>query len=166
MDARRGSRGVDLDEATREMVELFPVLYLRLHRRRPRGGLRADGQMIAAMQHLSHAGPLTVGEAARHMNRAQSVMSELFDRLARRGLAERLPDARDRRRMLVWLTPAGLAALEEEREVLSRELVKAALGRMGSGVRAELLRGLRALVAAADEMKGEVLERARKKERP
>lgn len=156
-----------VEEAARELGELFGAVYARLHRRRPRGGLRADGAMIAAMQHLAHIGPLTVSEAARHLERAQSVISELVDRLAHHGLVERMSDARDRRRTLVWLTPAGLAALEAEREVLSRELVEGALGRMDGRARGELLAGLRALVTAADRMRGDVLtqKRARKRSR-
>ena len=141
-----------MERAVEAVAELYPALYLRLHRRRPKGGLRPDGQMLAVLSHLAMAGPLTVGEAARHMDRAQSVMSELVDRLAAHGLAERMPDARDRRRVLVWLTPAGEQAMREEGEVLSRERLRAALGAMPAAQRTALVRGMRALVAAAERV--------------
>jgi DNA-binding MarR family transcriptional regulator len=150
---RRIDPEAGLAQAARELRELFPAVYALLHRRRPRGAVRADGAMLAAMRHLAHIGPLTVGEAARHLERAQSVISELVDRLVRRGLAERMPDARDRRRALIWLTPEGIAALEEEHEVLSRERVQAALSRMSLRSRRELVAGLRALVRAAEEVR-------------
>src|SRR5512141_1290988 len=132
--ASRGRYGAGPGDALEAEVEavarLYPAIYLQLHRRRPRQGLRPDGQMLSVLNHLAMTGPLAVGEAARHVERAQSVMSELVDRLARRGLAERMPDARDRRRVLVWLTPAGEQALREEGEVLSRDRIRAALAAM------------------------------------
>ena len=135
-----------------ELGQLFPAIYLRLHARRPKRGHRAAGQSLAVLQHLALSGPLTVGEAARHFQRAQSVVSELVDRLAAEGFVERMRDERDRRRVLVWLTPAGFDELERDREVLSRELVGAAMERMKPAARRALVAGMRALVIAADEL--------------
>lgn len=59
------------------------------------------------LTHLAVSGPLTVGEAAGHLNRAQSVVSEIVDGLERKALLERERDPADRRHTLVWLTPAG-----------------------------------------------------------
>jgi DNA-binding MarR family transcriptional regulator len=53
------------------------------------------------LEHLALAGPLTVGEAAAHMNRAQSVVSEIVTHLERDGLLERQTDPGDRRRTLI-----------------------------------------------------------------
>lgn len=140
----------DARAAADELGRLYPAIYLRLHARRPKDGRRAAAQQMAVLQHLARSGPLTVGEAARHFARAQSVVSELVDRLAAAGLAERMRDERDRRRVLVWLTPAGLDAVERDRQVLSPAHVVAALGRMKPAARRALLDGMRALVAAAD----------------
>jgi DNA-binding MarR family transcriptional regulator len=85
---------------------------------------------------------------ARHLQRAQSVVSEVVDHLERDGLLERARDPRDRRRALVWLTEAGLAYLERDRDVLSRELLARAMARMTLAARAALLRGTRALIQA------------------
>lgn len=135
-----------------ELGRLYPALYLRLHARLPKPSRRVPAQSVAVLQHLMLSGPLTVGEAARHFSRAQSVVSELVDRLAASGLVERMRDERDRRRVLVWLTPAGLELVERDREVLSRELVRAAMERMKPAARRALLDGMRALVTAADEV--------------
>jgi len=59
------------------------------------------------LHHLSLTGPLTVTEAARHLGRAQSVMSEMIDHLEAKGFLARHRDTRDKRRTLVWLTAAG-----------------------------------------------------------
>jgi DNA-binding MarR family transcriptional regulator len=134
-------------DAARQFVELFPAVYLRFHRRdRKRGALPNASRSV--LEHLTWSGPVTIGEMGKHLDRAQSVVSEIVDHLERDGLLERIRDPHDRRRTLVWLTDAGLALLEREREVLSRELLTRAMGRMEADDRAALLRGMRALLAA------------------
>src|SRR5262249_7457527 len=83
----------------------------------------------AVLEHLALAGPLTIGEAAAHLSRAQSVVSEIVSHLERQGMLERESDPADRRRTLIWLTPAGHAALHRQREVLSADLLADALSR-------------------------------------
>jgi DNA-binding MarR family transcriptional regulator len=141
----------DAQKAAVALAELFPAIYLRLHARHFKRGHRANAAGVAVLQHLAMAGPLTVGEAAEHFDRAQSVVSEIVDRLAGAGLVERMRDERDRRRVLVWLTPLGFDELERDRQVLSKELVEAAMKRMKPAARRALLDGMRALIAASDE---------------
>jgi DNA-binding MarR family transcriptional regulator len=124
----------------RQFGELFPAVYLRFHRR--------DGKQ---RQLLAQTGPLTVGEMAKHLDRAQSVVSEIVDHLQADGLLERMTDPSDKRRTLVWLSDQGLALLEQEREVLSSELLARAMDRMQPRARRALLSGMRALLAADQE---------------
>ena len=140
----------DASTAAAAFAELFPAAYLRFHRRDDK---RAPiGQAArAVLQHLSLTGPLTVGEAARHLDRAQSVVSEIVEALVGKGLLERVRDPRDRRRTLVWLTDAGATLLERERDVLSRALLEQAMRRMSDAEAAALLTGMRALLRADDE---------------
>jgi DNA-binding MarR family transcriptional regulator len=152
MDGARVSvTGMDapvVAEAARQLGELFPAVYLALHRRDAKR--RAlPGASRAVLQHLTLTGPVRIGELARHLSRAQSVVSEMVSHLERDGLLERRRDPRDARRTLVWLSGAGLDRLDEEHQVLSRELVERAMGRMPSRDVVALLRGLRAQVAAA-----------------
>ena len=98
-------------------AELFHAVYLTFHRRdRPRSELA--GASRAVLEHLALAGPLTIGEAAAHMARAQSVISEIVTHLERDGLVERETDPGDRRRTLIWLTPDGHEVLRRDRQVL------------------------------------------------
>jgi DNA-binding MarR family transcriptional regulator len=131
-----------------EMDRLFQAVYLSFHRR---DGRRAElsGASRAVLTHLALAGPLTVGEAAVHLDRAQSVVSEIVTQLEAKQLLAREPDPRDRRRTLVWLTPAGFARLERDRQVLSTGQLAAALGALKPADRDALFTGLTALVAAA-----------------
>ncbi len=129
--------------------DLYAEAYRHLHRRRDPRQRRPSGETLALLQHLRDTGPLTVTEAARHFDRSQSAMSERIERLLRRGLLDRVRDERDRRRHFIWLTAAAEELLRDERDVLSRKLLLRAARRMGSADRAALLRGMRALIAAA-----------------
>ena len=71
-----------------------------------------------------------------------------------RTLLEREPDPRDRRRTLVWLTPVGFTALEQDREVLSGELLTQAVAAMAPEDRRALLHGVTALLDADDRADG------------
>jgi len=101
------------------------------------------------LEHLALAGPLTVGEAAAHMNRAQSVISEIVAHLERQGLLEREDDPADRRRTLIWLTAAGHETLRRDREVLSVDMLASAMDRLPPDQADELIAGLRALADLA-----------------
>ncbi len=134
----------DVAGAVDDFSRLFPAVYLRFHRRnrkRPPVGPQA----WAVLHHLQWTGPITIGEATKHLGRAQSVVSEIVDSLETKGLVARMDDARDRRRKLFWLTDAGLELLEREQEVLSRELLAEAFERLSPDERSALLSGMRAL---------------------
>jgi DNA-binding MarR family transcriptional regulator len=143
------------DERARgeRFAELFRAVYLTFHRRDgPRSQLA--GASRAVLEHLALAGPLTVGEAAAHLRRAQSVISEIVAHLERQGLLEREDDPGDRRRTLIWLTPGGHDALRREREVLSVDHLALALARLPADQADDLIAGLRALVDAAPPLPG------------
>ena len=138
------------DERARaeQFAGLFRAAYLTFHRRDgPRSQL--PGASRAVLEHLALAGPLTVGEAAAHMSRAQSVISEIVTHLERDGLLERETDPGDRRRTLIWLTPGGQEALRRDREVLDVGLLARALARLPASLAEDLIAGLRALVGQA-----------------
>ncbi len=124
---------VTADQARAErFADLFRAVYLTFHRRdRPRSGL--PGASRAVLEHLALSGPLTIGEAAVHMRRAQSVINEIVTHLERDGLIERENDPGDRRRTLIWLTPAGHEALRRDREVLGVDLLAGAMARLPPG---------------------------------
>lgn len=134
-------------DSAADFEQLFQQAYLRFHRR---DGKRSQPSSTsrAVLTHLAHSGPLTVGELARHLDRAQSVTSDIVTQLVGKGLIVREPDPADRRRSLVWLTDAGLADRDRDRQVLSIELLTQAFARMVPADRWALLDGVRALLAA------------------
>jgi DNA-binding MarR family transcriptional regulator len=138
----------DARACAERFADLFRAVYLTYHRRDgPRSQLPAASR--AVLEHLALAGPLTVGEAAAHLSRAQSVISEIVTHLERQGLLEREDDPADRRRTLIWLTAQGHEALRRDREVLSVDMLASAMARLPPGQADELMTGLRALVDLA-----------------
>src|SRR5690348_8140110 len=70
------------EQLAERFAGLFRAVYLSYHRRDgPRGSL--PGASRAVLEHLAMAGPLTVGEAAGHLSRAQSVVSDIVSHLER-----------------------------------------------------------------------------------
>ena len=138
----------DERERAEQFAARFRAVYLTFHRRDgPRSQLA--GASRAVLEHLAMAGPLTIGEAAAHLHRAQSVVSEIVSHLERQGMLERESDPADRRRTLIWLTTAGQDTLRRQREVLSTDLLAAALSRLPADQVTGLLCALRALVHSA-----------------
>ena len=132
MGSRNPGRVSDEEQRAERFAERFRAVYLTFHRRDgPRSQLQ--GASRAVLEHLALAGPLTIGEAAAHLNRAQSVISEIVSHLEDQGLLERESDPADRRRTLIWLTKAGHGALRRDREVLSLDLLARALARVPAG---------------------------------
>jgi DNA-binding MarR family transcriptional regulator len=139
---------VSPNHAAQRFADLFGQVFLLFHRRGPKRSLWTP-QGWAVLQHLEMAGPLTIGEAAKHMERAQSVMSEIVDGLERKGLLARMRDTRDRRRTLIWLTDEGRTAMAKEREVLCGDTLERAFATLGESARANLLQTMEALITVS-----------------
>ena len=148
MGRRNPGRVSDSQQRAERFADRFRAVYLTFHRRDgPREQL--PGASRAVLEHLALAGPLTVGEAATHLARAQSVVSEIVTHLERQGLLERESDPADRRRTLIWLTPDGHEMLRRDREVLGVDHLARAMARLPPGRADQLNAGLRALVDLA-----------------
>jgi DNA-binding MarR family transcriptional regulator len=141
-----------MDPAAAAFCELFPSLYVRFcHRHEPgRDRARVTPQQDAVLHHLAMSGPLTVGEMAIHFGRAQSVVSEIVGGLMAKSLLEKMADARDRRRTLVWLSEDGRDVLVRRSQVLDPRRVADAMRALPPDQREALVAALRALVEAAD----------------
>ncbi|MBN2718555.1 MAG: MarR family transcriptional regulator [Deltaproteobacteria bacterium] len=133
----------------RHFLSLFSSVYQHFYPRRAPGAYHISPESHGILMHLNQAGPLTVREASDHFSRSQSAMSELLQRLEKRGLLQRIADERDRRRHLVWLTPDGMSQLAAAQEILSIPRLEAALQKMRADEMASLFSGLQSLIDAA-----------------
>lgn len=140
---------MDNRKAARRFCELFRAVYLNFHERSAPTDYQPSRESLAVLQHLAGTGPLTVTEAAPHFSRSQSAMSEIVNRLEKRELLERIPDERDRRRTLVWLTPLGLSVWKRSSRVLSEDLLARALEKIEPETRTTLLKAMEELVGDA-----------------
>ncbi|WP_051571738.1 MarR family winged helix-turn-helix transcriptional regulator [Cryptosporangium arvum] len=139
-----------MHETATRFEELFQAVYLTFHRRDEKRS-ELSGASRAVLNHLARTGPLTVGEAALHLDRAQSVVSEIVSQLERNGLLERERDPADRRRTLVWLTSEGQERLARDRAVLDTTRLAEALDAVPADTREALLAGMRALLTTKEK---------------
>src|SRR3954454_16982078 len=102
----------DLDLAPVEVFSRISRLsrHLDLARRDAFTAAQVESWEFDVLAALRRAGPpyeLSPGRLLRETLVTSGMMTNRVDRLAARGLVERLPDPKDRRGVLVQLTPAG-----------------------------------------------------------
>ena len=86
------------------------------------------------------------GSRSSHWSGSAGAIYPLMKKLEGRGLLARMPDERDRRRHLVWLTPLGRELQADCTRVLATERVRAAFEHLSEPERTALLEGLAKLV--------------------
>jgi DNA-binding MarR family transcriptional regulator len=139
----------DAVDAAERFMQSYARAFLLFYRRRSPDEVSLTPQSHGLLVHLSGSGPLTIGELAAHIDRTQSVVSEMVDALEGHGLLARVRDPRDRRRTLVWLTDSGIEIIAREQEVLDRRRLVRAFQTMPSEARSRLLTSFEALLHAA-----------------
>src|ERR1041384_3656883 len=82
------------------------------HVRDPQSQRLLSRHQASILDHLDELEPTTVMELAAHMGVTAATMSLAIDRLERKGYVVRLRDAKDRRRVHVRLTTAGVRIME------------------------------------------------------
>lgn len=143
----------DLRALAAEVARLYPAVYRRFHvSSHAIGGTDVTPRMLGVLQHLAVSGPLTLGELVQHLGLSKPATTELVSRLEARGLVDRVRDARDRRRVFIAPTDEGKARAAAHPRVLGDALLMQALARMAPRDRIHLVRGLRALLEAEQEV--------------
>ena len=108
---------------------------------------------LKAMVVLTTQGPQSIGKLGRMLAIGEPSASTLVDRLVERGLAAREMDLADRRRTLVVPTDEGRELVGRLR-MMHEERLAEWLGRLETDDLSALLRGLEALVGAAQPEAG------------
>jgi DNA-binding MarR family transcriptional regulator len=136
------------DSATQAFSEALAEFFRATRRARGREAGRPAGDGISLAQfHVLEpfvAGPLTNRQLADAADVSSPTATRMIDLLSARGLVERVEDPTDRRAVLISLTRAGRAALQEkvDRYQSLREQVAETLDPDERRVAAELLHRL------------------------
>jgi DNA-binding MarR family transcriptional regulator len=135
------------------VLEAYPRIYFACHTRHvrdPQTGDELSAHQASILDHLDEVDPMSMTELAGHMGVTVATMSLAIDRLERTGYARRARDPRDRRRVLLRITDAGVR-VREAKSVLDPVRIEQVLGRLSGVDRDAALRGLRLLAHASDE---------------
>jgi len=119
----------------------------------PEGGMRISAHQGRVLAFLDERDPTMVGELADHLGVTASTMSITLTRLEKAGYVRRNRDPLDRRVANVRLTEAGVRARDALRD-LDPGRVGRVLDLLAPLERRDALRGLAALAAAADRLRG------------
>ena len=141
-----------IGEAITAIMTLYPRIYFACHTRHvrdPQSQRLLSRHQASILDHLDELDPTTVLALAGHMGVTGATMSLAIDRLERKGYVVRLRDAKDRRRVHVRLTSAGVR-VRDASSVLDPARVEALVARLSDEDRARAIEGL-ALLAHAGQ---------------
>jgi len=153
-----------IGETMTAVMTLYPRIYFACHTRHvrdPQSQRMLSRHQASILDHLDELEPTTVMDLAAHMGVTPATMSLAIDRLERKGYVVRLRDAKDRRRVHVRLTSAGVR-VREASSVLDPTRVESLVARLSDEERRRAVEGLALLARAAQEqMHGETRESGR-----
>src|SRR5829696_1176820 len=135
---------VSIGAALTAVMTLYPRIYFACHTRHvrdPQSQRLLSRHQASILDHLDEIQPTTVMDLAAHMGVTAATMSLSIDRVERKGYVVRLKDAKDRRRVHVRLTTAGVR-VREASSVLDPARVEALVGRLSDEERARAIDGL------------------------
>ena len=144
------------DRHVRQLLDAYPRIYFACHTRHvrdPGTGADVSAHQASILDHLDEVDPLSMTDLAGHMGVTVATMSLGIDRLERRHYVRRERDPKDRRRVLLRVTPAGVR-LREAKSVLDPVRVEQVLGQLSSADRDVALKGLELLARASGRHMG------------
>ena len=139
------------DAEVRQVLRDYPRIFFACHtrhRRDPKTRRLPSQHQGSILDHLDDVEPTNLMDLARHMGVTPSTMSLSIDRLVCRGYGLRRRDSRDRRRVCLLLSPAGVR-VKQAQQVLEPPRLRGMLAALPPDERKEALRGLALLARAA-----------------
>ncbi len=140
-----------IDNAIEHVQFAYPQIYFACHTRHGRrrsNDFRLSDRDSALLVHVDRDGGTTVSSLAAHLGLSRSTVSEALSALERLGYVRKATGAdKDRRRVAVTLTPAGVTAVRAT-SVLEPRRLRAVLRRMSAIDRARAIDGLARLAHA------------------
>jgi len=145
------------DRQVRQLLAAYPRIYFACHTRHvhhPETGDKLSAHQASILDHLDEVEPTTVMDLAAHMGVTAATMSLGLDRLERKGYVVRGRDPKDRRRVHVRLTTAGVR-VREASSVLDPVRVETLVSRLSPEERTRAIEGLALLANVSSAMKEE-----------
>lgn len=142
-----------LGQARTAVMTLYPQIYFACHTRHVRDVQTQrllSRHQASILDHLDEIEPTTVAQLAAHMGVTAGTMSLSLDRLERKGCVTRVKDAKDKRRVHVRLTTAGVR-VRDAASLLDPDRVTRIVSRLTEHDRVKAVEGLAALARAAHE---------------
>jgi DNA-binding MarR family transcriptional regulator len=110
-----GADGLSVDDGIRTLLRLMPRMVGRAKRIRIPAELDAFSlapRHLSLFSYLLFDGPLSVNDLAARLEVAPATVSLMVSDLGRQGILDRTPDAADRRRTIVTISPAHRPAID------------------------------------------------------
>ncbi len=123
---------------------------LRLSAEQAKKRAGVSGAQLFVLQKLAEADAQSINDLAARTATDQSSVSAVVHRLSDAGLVDRHPDARDRRRVRLTLTPRGRALLRRFPDSAQQQLVRA-IGELPPAERRAFAASLARIVAGMTE---------------
>jgi len=142
-----------VQEAARQVMDLYPRIFFachQRHRRDPETRRLLSAHQASILDHLDEVEATGLLDLAMHMGVTASTMCISVSRLARQGYVRRGRDPRDGRRVALRLTAAGVR-VKDASSVLEPERVEAMLARLSPEDLQAGITGLALLARAAQE---------------
>jgi DNA-binding MarR family transcriptional regulator len=95
-----------------------------LHSKRLERESGLTGPQLLLLRLIAGSGQLTAGVIAREVSLSQATVTSIIDRLERKGLLQRVRNTEDKRKVMLHLTAAGEAALEQAPPLLQESFIK------------------------------------------
>ena len=140
------------NEAVRDQVLIAIRRIVRaidLHSRRLVQEHGITGPQALILKRLADSGELSAGELARAVSLSQATVTDVLDRLEKRGLLRRERSAEDKRRVLVSATAQGLDVLKSSPPLLQDHFV-AEFARLADWEQSLILSSLQRVAAMMD----------------
>ena len=142
------------EDPAHRLLAAYPRIFFACHARHvrdPKTRRLLSAHQASILDHLDSVEAITLMGLAKHMGVTPGTMSLGIERLVRRGYVVRVRDTRDKRRLQLRLTPAGVR-VREASSVLEPQRVRALLAALEPQEREEALGGLELLARGADQL--------------
>jgi DNA-binding MarR family transcriptional regulator len=145
---------MEIEEVLNNFAEFMSGLMIDRHQRHV-AELELTLPQVQALRVLRR-GPVPTGQLAAELGCSAPAITQLTDRLIRKGLIERRTAESDRRTVLIALSAKGTSVVDEFRHRRSRIFCEA-LGRFSDKEQAEIIKALKMVTTALEDCETEAI---------